>query len=702
MNTDSASERGSGVDRRQLALVGLSLVGIVVAAFLAPPPAVPGGVEASPSGDDVQQAVPTATSTDEDANRATRRTDRDGGRVTGSGDPIPIPGDEPPAAEGCGVVVERRPTPGSLLTVRVYQDLRPAASTRVWFDDRYVGRTDDDGRATGRVPYQRQLNVTVETPGGAPCEFFRRTATDSGSNRQIEPLSASLVGPTAAVSAPVAADRQARAGRETPVAQRTPVANSTGRYGVGGRVNVSVVGDPYPGSTVTLVAAVESAPMRHANVSVAGEHAGRTDGEGRYRLTVPDRDAVSVTVQRGAFDGSRRVDVLDLSVRVDPGEGLPVPGETASVTATRGGEPVADATVTVGGQDLGATGPNGSLAVALPANPAATVTVATERQTAATTLWSVYAWTIVVTAVLLVLAAVTVAAAAFLYDRGAARRLGVAWAAFDVVYLAFVLWEHDGLAVALGAVAVAALYRYRTTAASGGESAVAVLARITDWSRRTALRVATGIESALSRLGRLAARAAAWLRSLSLSPSSLGGRLGRWLRSVGRRTVARFSAAFTVRRAVVVGLSGASVALSAARWGVGGGLTTVAALAVVGSLALLWHRPGDSSPTDPEPGTTETGERVEPSAEPDDAPASLRALWRAFARWIAPRGWRTRTPAEVSRAAIERGLPREPVEALTRAFREVEYGGAPTESHRDRARAAFDALVAAREREDER
>lgn len=702
MNTESASEGRGGVDRRQLALVGLSLVGLVVAAFLAPPPAAPGGTGASPSGDAAGQAVHTATPAGEDSERATRLTDEDGGRVTGSGDPIPIPGDSPPATEGCGVVIERRPTPGALLTVQVYQDRRPAASTRVWFNGRYVGRTGDDGRATGRVPYQRRLNVTVETPGGTPCEFFRRTAADGGSNRQFEPLSASLGEPSAAESDAVVVDRQAHAGRATPADQRTPADTSTGQYGVYGGVNVSVVGDPYPGSTVTLVAAVEGVPMRHANVSVAGERVGQTDGEGRYRLAVPDRDAVSVTVQRGAFDGSRRVGVLDLGVRVDPGEGLPVPGEAGSVNATIDGEPVANAAVTVDGRDLGATGTNGSLAFTLPANPAATVTVATERQTATTTLWSVYAGTIVVTAVLLVLTAVTVAAAAFLFDRGAARRLGVAWAAFDVLYLAVVLWEHDGLAVALGAVGVAALYRYRATAASGSESAIELLARVTDWARRTALRVATGVEAAVSRLVRLAARAAAWLRSLPLWPPALGGRLRHWLRSVGRQAAGRLSAALTARRVVAAGLSGTGVALSVARWGVGGGLATAAALAVGGSLVLLWRQPGDSSPTASESGTTETGERDEPPTESNDAPASLRALWRAFARRIAPGRWRTRTPAEVSRAAIERGLPREPVEALTRAFREVEYGGDPSESHRDRARAAYDALVDAGAGEDER
>lgn len=698
MNTESASEERGGVDRRQLALVGLSLVGLVVAAFLAPP-AVEAGTDAGQSGGDIERAVPTATPADDGLERATRPTDGAGGRVTGSGDPIPIPGDQPPTAEGCGVVVERRPTPGSLLTVRVFQDLRPAASTRVWFNGRYVGRTGDDGRATGRVPYRRQVNVTVETPGGTPCEFFRRTATDTGSNPQLEPLSASLVGPTAAGRDAVVERAKRDAGETDP---RIPADNSTGRYGVHGRVNVSVAGDPYPGSAVTLVAAVEGVPMRHANVSVAGERVGQTDEQGRYRLAVPDRDAVSVTVQRGSFAGSRRVDVLDLGVRVDPREGLPVPGEAASVTATRAGEPVADAAVTVDGQGLGSTGTNGSLAFTLPANPAATVTVATERQTATTTLWSVYAGTIVVTAVLLVLAAVTVAAAALLYDRGAARRLGLAWAALDVLYLAFVLWEHDGLGIALGVVGVAALYRYRTSAASGGESAVALLARVADWSRRTALRVASSVEAALSRLGRLAARAAAWLRSLSLSPSAVSDRLRRWLRSVGRRTGDRVTAALTVRRVAAVGVSGAGVALSVVRWGVGGGLATAAVLAVGGSLALLWLRPGDSGPTATGTETTETAERAEPSAESGDGPASLRALWRAFARWIAPGRWRTRTPAEVSRAAIERGLPREPVAALTRAFREVEYGGEPAESHRDRARAAYDALVDADEREDDR
>ena len=56
----------------------------------------------------------------------------------------------------------------------------------------------------------------------------------------------------------------------------------------------------------------------------------------------------------------------------------------------------------------------------------------------------------------------------------------------------------------------------------------------------------------------------------------------------------------------------------------------------------------------------------------------------------------------MGRAAIERGLPREPVETLTQAFREVEYGAAPAQKRRESAREAFERLRAADSEEEER
>jgi len=70
--------------------------------------------------------------------------------------------------------------------------------------------------------------------------------------------------------------------------------------------------------------------------------------------------------------------------------------------------------------------------------------------------------------------------------------------------------------------------------------------------------------------------------------------------------------------------------------------------------------------------------------------AGFGALWRAFARRVVPGAWRRRTPAEVARAAVDRGLPAGPVRRVTRAFRERAY--APDEPPADEQRRAAETL----------
>jgi hypothetical protein len=89
------------------------------------------------------------------------------------------------------------------------------------------------------------------------------------------------------------------------------------------------------------------------------------------------------------------------------------------------------------------------------------------------------------------------------------------------------------------------------------------------------------------------------------------------------------------------------------------------------------------------------------AGESEERVFSLRELWRQFARRVVPGSWRTRTPGEVARAAVDRGFPREPVEELTDAFRDVEYGAESATTRRERAKAAFDSLEAATEEDEE-
>ncbi|GCF12180.1 hypothetical protein Harman_01150 [Haloarcula mannanilytica] len=610
--------------------------------------------------------------------------------------------------------IDSDPTPGDTLAVRVSRDFDPVSSARVWFNDQYVGRTNESGLVSGRVPYQRALNVTVETPTAASCEFTAAGEDGPATSLAVDGDRSSV--PDAAGTAPaaVSAVSQRMLGTADSMTahdqapQQTPpdTGTNTGQYSVDGHVSVTPSGEPYPGSTVSLVATVDGVPMRNATVSVGGDPVGRTDENGRYRLTVPDRDSASVAVTRGEFGGSERLDVLDLTVRVRSPELLPVPGDPARIHAVRDGEPVESAAVTVDGQRQGTTGANGTVAYTLPVNPDQTVTATTDRQTATAPVWVAYAGTIALGIGLFVLTVVTVPIAVLLYGRGVGRAVGIAWAVFDSLFFVAVLWDRGGLLVALGVVGVAVLYHYRKAAFSGGDAVSAVVASagttvagVTTWTQRVVLRLVTGIETTLRRLRGPPARLLAWGRSRQLSLSALARHFRTWIRTAGARVIARGSDAITPRHLTAAGLSGVATALAYVRWGIAGGVILGGAVAVGTVAVYSYYRFASGESTSVASPSSETETASGSASATAGSGPSLRDLWRAFARWVVPGRWRTRTPREVSRAAIESGLPRQPVEALTRAFEEVEYGGQSTESRRERAREAYDALVNASDTE---
>ncbi|WP_188851066.1 DUF4129 domain-containing protein [Haloarcula argentinensis] len=741
----TASDTGhGGVDWRQLTLVSLCLVGLMVAAFLAPPPIDESGINSSGDSDGSHGSEPlTQTPVDTREQRrdggesgsgsvtdartpvGTREQRGDGddggsGSVTGGTEPIPIPGDTvPPTEDGCGVLIESEPKAGHPLTVLVYQDLEPAAATRVWFNDRYAGRTNQSGQVTAQVPYQRELNVTVESPGTEPCQFYRRPYEEANTETTDHLAKGDVWLPGEVASVPNG-ESHARGtlgasvtGDLTATRQQTAAGNDTGQYRVAGSVNVTLLGEPYPGSTVPLVATVDGVPVRNATVARNGEIVGRTDTAGRYQLTVPDRDTAAVTVSRGEFEGTARVDVLNLHVRVVPAKTLPVPGDRAAVNATINGEPVENATVTLGDQRRGTTGADGAAAVSLPANPSLPVTAATDRQTARTTLWGVYTGTVVVSAMLLVATVVTVTIAALVYTPRVARGVGVLWAIFDSLFFIGVLWERDGLVIALTVVGVAALYHYREDALSGGqavadtartvsETVAGLVTRVVQMTRRTALWLVGRVEATLRMSRRLAVGLAAWLASLPLTVTGLSRRFKEWLRSAGYRAITVVRTESTPRRIATLGFSCVIVILSYVRWGTagavvaGGGVALVAVSVYISGQTDETDRPATASGPGPSESVTDS------SSGNGSALPSLRDLWRAFAKHVVPGHWRTRTPGEVSRAAIDSGLPRGPVEALTEAFRDVEYGGHSSENRREKARSAYDALVSASDEQEDK
>ena len=719
-----ASAAVDSIDRTQLLLVGCCLLAVLVAALLAPPPVEPSVPNTS------NDATPTERPPVDGGGGETSGGESSDGRSGGSGggessgsvgtsdgsgdvadgtaEPIPIPGDEAPDAEGCGVLLEDRPVPGTTVTVGVFDAADPLSDVAVRFNGDPVGRTDEDGRVSGQVPYNRTLAVTVDVD--ADCEFYRERfdandTVESGLGSGVDGASASDRRPESArqssgpADAFVGAPDVFGAGQAgTAAAQAGRSGNATGAYLVRGDVDLTVQGDPYPGETLTVRASVEGVPMPEATVEVGGESAGQTGPSGGARLTVPEgQQAVALTVSRRDFAGETTVDVLLLTASVRPREGLPVPGERAAVVAAIDERPAEGVQVRLAGQDPGETTSDGTLPFRLPARTGASVVVSSERQTARVPLWQVYLPTVGNLLAVLGLGVVGVVGTRLLVGETATARVAVGWSALAVADAAYVVGEVHGLVLALGVTGLVGLVRYRRRLASGGGEAVGLFVWAASMARRTALEVVNTLERLLD--GFLAL-----LRGLYASLTSFETFVA-WIDAVVRKVLTTVRVVLTLERVGAALFVGAELALATARWGHEGLIASVGGLSVLALLVVLWRREdvGVESDTDGD-GTDESAAAFRRSVTADESDStervfSIRELWRRFARWVVPGAWRTKTPGEVARAAVDRGFPREPVEALTDAFRDVEYGSEPATSRRERARAALDRL--ARRRDDE-
>lgn len=113
----------------------------------------------------------------------------------------------------------------------------------------------------------------------------------------------------------------------------------------------------------------------------------------------------------------------------------------------------------------------------------------------------------------------------------------------------------------------------------------------------------------------------------------------------------------------------------------------------VGSLSLAWPSlsagigsGGFFSGSDDRPGADpRSGGRSDPvEAEPEEPepPASVREAWDRLQEDLGVGGDDPRTPAEIARQAVDRGVPSDAARSLTRTFQDVRYGGRPDDGER--------------------
>lgn len=564
--------------------------------------------------------------------------------------------------QGCLVLVGAEPTPGARVPVYVIDDGDLASDVPVSFNGESIGRTNANGRVVGQVPYREELSVSVSMPGVEDCRFEtpRSLAGGEGSG-----FGGATVGSAAF-------DRGSLGVLEAAAAQSEP----TGTFPVDGEVRIGVDGEPYPGDTVTIAAVVDGVPMRDAAVRVDGERVGRTGDDGTYELRVPDdgRERISVTVERGDFVGSGTLDVLTLDVALHSDAIVTLPGDDVTATVTVDGRAIPGASVAAAGEDLGSTDHRGQVDLVAPADPTATVVARHDGMTGSAAVWPLY-----VPLVLAVVIAVgAIVAATARYGRRRGLETAAAVGAVTVAYAAYRIDGRRGLVVAVIALGLAGLaYWYRThrrRVAEGTAEAGDAIGAFVEWLATAALRAVVGIERLLAGfralLGRIATRLANAPRSVRGLAAALVGGVTGFLASIPGRLVAAL--------AWLLGLPFAAVA----------GIRS----------ALRRDGSGDADDVDDSGEESQREEAAGPAtgADADDEPdpISLREAWRRFARRVAG-DWRRRTPGEVARVALDEGLPRESVLALTEVFRDVEYGDRPPSEERvERAREAFRAIDA--------
>lgn len=703
---DPSAAATAGVDYRQVSFVALAAIALVLAALVAPGFVGSDGSNGA-DGEGGDGTGGAGERSDEPTDPAFDWTDLLELLGWDAGPP-----DEPGGGAGepaCTVFLADDPTPGDEVTVTIHYRDEPLADAAVWFNDRRVGRTDASGRVTGTVPYAETLEIRVETDGGVDCLAAETTGTvsvdrDAGEGTETGVGSVSI--PTAAM---LATATQESDPESDPEPGDGDAENSTVAYEVDGEVAIEVRGEPDPGAEITVAAAVDDVPMRAADVSIDGERVAETDDRGTAAVTVPDdgTERIELTVARGDFAGSTTVDVRLLEATLAPDGLAPIPGSDGVVVAEIADEPAADAEVAVAGEPTGTTDADGRLALRLPRDPTATVTVSTADRTARTSLADAYGALALLSSLLVAgLAAVSYRTHG---GRGPVAVAGAAAAGLAVLVVEAFYGPAAGGAALAAASALgvgAVLVGSDRSVATDARSTRRAIARAVERLAARVLAIVRFLEALLDRFLGAVDRLGRWLAALPRSGTELARRLAAWLAALPTRAVAVGRRVLESVRGIrrrprrAAGAAAGVAGFAAGGYALGGrtgALAAATAFAVGAGVAIAVRSTTDEPLSDAIDERDRSGaDAPEPTETDADGHRSVRTAWRAFASDVAPDSWRTRAPAEIERRALAEGYPREAVRELTALFRAIEYGDRePSAADRERATAASERLAGA-------
>jgi hypothetical protein len=573
--------------------------------------------------------------------------------------------------------------PGTDVQVTVTRGGEPVDGATVRFNGEAVGDTAPDGTVVGTVPYAEELNVTVATGrdaqslGGAPpisrSVYFDIRAPPVGAlgspaadpvpsdvdtyevetNATVDvanpPIPDSpavvtatingtpLAGATVSVGdSPAAETNQSGQAEITLPAdvERTEVRVTRGAV-TGAReltlvtqLNVSVEGEFYSRGGAAVIVTARGTDVENATVTIEDRVLGRTTTNGIATGQFPQTTGnITVTATKGIAEGTRRVKLRELTVRAAPESVLPFPWTGVTVQSRLEGEPADRVAIRVNGRPVDETSPGGTLNTTLPPTYGVTVTAVGYGQRVSTTA-----------------------------GNPGAVLLGT---------------------VAVGLLVVGAGVRRgrRSERTTRGVLTAALNAAV-----RSTQRLFGGIVAFASQVDNFVRWAIRITRRLRKNVTAIPRFLAQWARQARRRSAA---VASRMRRNFSRIATWVMWIIQSVNTGIRNPKRSM--VLCIGWLRRLFES-GDATTTDDAAAPRVTREESEEA----ESRLTVREAWREFLKYVSVRRWRTKTPGQISRRAIESDdLPPEAVKLLTDSFRGVEYG---ERSAKDSAVGAQDAL----------
>lgn len=352
---------------------------------------------------------------------------------------------EPMDVDELTIVFGREPIPGRRVPVLVVDSYGWVEGMEVSFNGDTVGVTDRYGVVWGRVPYTESLEVNaspykgdidrdmavykstqgtdklVYSGGGEPVLVSHETVsstvylnTEITVNFTEPPIPGNTSGIRAHIDdVPVrkgyvsingmsigVTDRLGRLrfrvpnGEEFRVSVRRGAASGTRVVDPDDLIHISADEPLVPESRDEVHAEIVNESLVGADVWVDGEFVGETSLDGNVSVTPSYSKNISVEVSKY---GLRNNESLNVSSWIDVGvNGTPFPGQRVVVDAEMMGNPVTGAEVEVGGETVGRTDSNGSVAFEMPLRASVEVVVSKgEAQGSVVVGWPMQAYLLI-------------------------------------------------------------------------------------------------------------------------------------------------------------------------------------------------------------------------------------------------------------------------------------------------------------------